>query len=341
MIKPLLQDYSQQGEDLRALIGQIQQHATVHAYLLSGEKGLGKRTFAGLMGQALLCQDPHFRPCGHCRNCTLASAGEHPDLAVIAKGAPLAPGIPKDRTTIPVDDIREMIRFCSVRSSDGNMRIVLIFDVDRMTVQAQNCLLKTLEDPPEDICIVLVTEHTEALLPTVLSRCRIIRFKPWDDAVILRILKEQGIGQERAEEVLAAADGSIGKALELASDEAYWKLKKEVKDNFFYTFRRSDILRISNGWKNRKGEAEQILSMLEADVRVLLTSRNAEADNPGLNAFPPPWQRFSREAEPERFLMLMDAVAQARKQLLYSANFQTVIEKLLFLFMGEGNQWSE
>ena len=140
--------FLQHGEEFRVLFGQLAERKNVHAYLICGEKGTGKRTLARLMGAALLCSAEGNRPCGCCRNCRLAESGEHPDLIRIEKGNPIAPGVKKDRSTIPVEDIREMIRICSVRPTDGSMHIVLICDADKMTVQAQNCLLKTLDDQP-------------------------------------------------------------------------------------------------------------------------------------------------------------------------------------------------
>ena len=337
MDNAVLKSFFNQGDEFRILFRQIANKSSVHAYLITGEKGTGKHTLAGLMGAALLCSSEEMRPCGICRNCKLAEKRDHPDLIVIEKGNPIAPGIKKDRATIPVEDIREMIRMCGVRSTEGNMHVILIFDADKMTPQAQNCLLKTLEEPPADTCLILVTDHPEFLLTTVISRCRLIRMKGWPDEYILKVLHEKDVPERRAADAVSASAGSIGRALELASDDRYWELREEIMNVFFRTTSRSEVLKISSAWKERKQDADQFLGILETFVGQLAEARFRCLTVP--NTFPLQWQRFSKEASPDRFLVLSECIANARKQLQYSVNFQAVFEKMIFTFMGEGNIW--
>ncbi len=335
----ILNSFLSHGETYRVLFHQFENRSAVHAYLITGEKGTGKKTLAKLMGAALLCTSETSKPCGNCKNCLLSETGEHPDMILIEKGNPIAPGIKKGRTTIPVEDIREMIRLCGIRSPEGNMHVVLIFDADTMTVQAQNCLLKTLEDPPSGTCIILVTDHPETLLTTIISRCRPVRTIAWPDEYIQQVLSGNGVSSERAKNAISAANGSIGRALELSSDDQYWELREEILDAFFKTSSRSDVLRISTSWKDRKQEADQIFSILDHFVRVLTEARFGNYSKVDRSIFPKQWQSFSESAEPERFLELAEAVTNARKQLQFSVNFQAVMEQLIFIFIGEGNAW--
>ncbi len=332
------ESFLRHGEEFRILFSQLSERTSVHAFLITGEKGTGKKTLAHLMGMTLLCSSEGSRPCGTCRNCSLAEQGEHPDMIVIEKGKPIAPGVKKERTTIPVEDIREMIRICGIRSTNGNMHVVVIRDAGKMTTQAQNCLLKTLEEPPADTCIILVTDHMESLLTTVISRCRIIRMKAWEDEYILSVLREHGVSAQRAADAAAASNGSVGKALELASEEDYWQLRKDVMDVFFGNTSRSEVLKISNQWKDKKQTAEEVLSILEMLLLMLYENRfgTKRAD---LSAFPAQWQRFAAEAEKESFVMLSESVRETRRQLQFSVNFQAVLERIIFIFMGEGNRW--
>ena len=109
-MKPELSSFHEQGQEVSGLLSQLAEGRLVHASLITGEKGTGKRTLAKLIASALLCSSDGNRPCGTCRDCLLNEQGEHPDVTVIRQGVPLAPDGKKDRTTIPVDDIREMIQ---------------------------------------------------------------------------------------------------------------------------------------------------------------------------------------------------------------------------------------
>ena len=119
-------DFVYQGEEIKALHEQIRAGRFVHALLISGEPGTGKRTLATLIATSLMCKAEKNQPCGICNGCTLAVSGEHPDIIVIEKGIPLSTDTAKGRSTIPVDDIREMIRLCSQYSFEGGNRAVII-----------------------------------------------------------------------------------------------------------------------------------------------------------------------------------------------------------------------
>lgn len=334
------EDFLPQGEEIVSLRARIEEGRLVHALLISGEPGTGKRTLAMLIASALMCKAQAGIPCGQCVGCRMAVSGEHPDITVIEKGIPLSPDTAKGRSTIPVDDIREMIRLCSQYPFEGGNRAVVIREAENMTTQAQNCLLKILEEPPQNTYFILTTAHPDQILTTVRSRCRPVKLIPWDTAYIENVLVQSGTDPEKAAKAAAVSAGSIGNALRLVSDDGYWQLREEVMNAFFRNRNRSGILTVSTGWKDRKADADAVFSILEDDIRRLLQFRICRDSKPDIREFPAEWQRFAAEAGPERFAALADRIREARKQQAFNVNFQAIIEQLLLTFTGESDLWA-
>ncbi len=338
------QRFSAQGESVSALAAQIQTRTLAHAVLITGEEGVGKKTLADLMASALLCRGEGPRPCGKCPACIQAAAGEHPDLIRIRLGTPLSGEGGKTRATIPVDDIREMEKIAGVHPFEGDNRVILIQDADKMTPAAQNALLKILEEPPEGNWFILICTQREALLPTIISRCRPVFLHPWPDEIVMQSLSERNITGKRAEETVAEAGGSIGLALKLGEDEEYWKTRDEIYQSFFGCPSRSDIIRISEKWKENRALSETILSVLESAVSRLLHFRltgSAEKMAARLKGtFPEAWIHWASSCDLSSFTDLLDAFSLSRRQLQASVSPQAVLEKVLFSLMEAKDKWS-
>ena len=332
-------DFLEQGNEIRYLQEQIRENHLPHALLITGEEGTGKKALATLISAALLCKEGEGQPCMRCHGCLQALEHAHADQIVIRKGVALSPEMKDGRATIPVEDIREMIRICGMTPLEGGNRVVLIKGAEDMTVQAQNALLKTLEEPPDRTWFLLVSSRPESLLRTIISRCHQIRLHPISDSAMRKKLREAGISEETADSVIGMADGCIGKALQMAQQEDFTAFVQDVTNVFFRSRKRSEILSRSNEWKNRKGEADLLFTVLESMIHRMMQARFGKED-PGLQRIlPENWMRFLREAEPEAFSRLYDAVQLGRREIQFSVNFQTVFEQTLFCFMGEGNQW--
>ncbi len=335
MTTPSFRDFLAQGEEIRALQAQVNGDRMVHALLITGESGTGKRTLASVLAAALLCRGEGNRPCGQCSGCRRAFDREHPDLICIEKGSPLTNDAKKSRNTIPIDDIREMIRLSSAFPLEGGNRVILIANAEDMTPQAQNCLLKILEEPPENNYFLLTSSHPEQMLVTIRSRCRFLKMKPWDEQEIIRILTEDGIDAEKARLAAGSCRGSIGYAKQLVSDENYWKMREEIISSFFRNKERSQIPAVSAKWKDNRAEAGKLFDILEECVRIMMACRIEKKTDPRLGEFSEEWQRFSAEADYERFLFLMRRISEARQQHGFNVNIQVIIEQLLLSFMGE------
>ena len=195
---------------------------------------------------------------------------------------------------------------------EGGNRAVIISDAENMTVQAQNCLLKILEEPPRDTYFLLTSAHPDQLLTTVRSRCRPVKLIPWDTSYIVRILTQAGADDEKARKTASVSSGSIGNALRLLSDDEYWNMRETVMDAFFRNTRRSEILRISTGWKEKKNDSDLLFGILEDYVHGLASHRFGDPDQNDISEFPAPWQRFANEAAAEHFTGLSDRITEAR-----------------------------
>ena len=338
MAEITLEDFAPQGGVTALIRKELEGGRFPHATLIQGGAGTGKKTLARLLAQGLVCRGEH-PPCGSCAECRLAAAGEHPNLTILQAGMPIAPGLKKDRTTIPVDDIRELVRICGEHTLSGGRRVALIYGAEDMTPQAQNALLKTLEEPPENTCFLLTTEHPDALLTTVISRCQRISLHPWTERQIAEILIRRGTDRQRAEAAARVAEGSIGRAIADAEDESYWKKRKEWSAQFLGLERHGDILGVSGAWKDRKNEADALFMYLEEQVRSLLKFRLDPRETLISDEIPEKWRQAAGKADLGFFARLNDLIGKARREKDANVNFQAVVEQLLFGMLGEVNRW--
>ncbi len=188
-----------------------------HAYLFVGPPGIGRRRFALALAQTLQCAEvppEQMAPCGSCPQCRQVVGGTHPDVVVVAK--------PEDRLEFPIDLVREqVIRTLALKPTSGRYKIVIVDDAETFSVAAANCLLKTLEEPPDRSLLILIATSPELILPTILSRCQQLVFRPLSAEVIERILLEQQLVEDVAEARRCArlAEGSVSDAIRLASPQ--------------------------------------------------------------------------------------------------------------------------
>ena len=335
---PALKDFARQGAVYDGLLRTLEEGTFVHAYLISGMEGRGKKTLARLMAQYLLCTGER-KPCGCCPSCMQMLEDNHPDLVTVQPGKPISTQVDAGRKTIPVEDIRAVIEITGRHTFEGGRRVVIIRQADKMTPGAQNALLKTLEEPVAGTVFLLVTDMPELLLPTIVSRCRSLKLRPWPDDVILDVLKKRGVADTRAREALHVSGGSIGRAIAVAADEQVWQRRSDVMRDFFALEGRSDILRVSNQWRERKDDAEELLTDVEDMIRSLMLVRLGQREEATAAAYPAQWRQMAREGGLEAFVALLDAVSEARRLRGSQVTWQAVVEKLLLRLMEEKSKW--
>lgn len=190
-----------------------------HAYLFAGPAGVGKRLFAKELAKALLCEAPPgpLEACDECPGCVQVEAATHPDFFTAAR--------PEDKQEFPIDGVRELCQSFGLKPARGHGKVAIVDDADDLSEEAANAFLKTLEEPPPRSVLILLGTSPELQLPTIVSRCQVIRFPPLPEATVVQVLRQAG--QEKDVERLAKLSaGSPGQALALA-DAALWDFRKK------------------------------------------------------------------------------------------------------------------
>ncbi|MFV2065440.1 MAG: ATP-binding protein [Pirellulales bacterium] len=241
-------------------------------YLFVGPEGIGKRTLAFKLAEGLLCVENGplgIDPCGWCDACRLVRAGTHPDLSIVARA--------EDRSRIALEqligdrDHRNQQGMChdlSMKPLIGDRKMAIIDDADDLQVEAANSLLKTLEEPPPYSVLILIGTSTDRQLPTILSRCQVIRLLPLQAADVAEILQDQGIVGDQQEEIgrlAAASGGSVSRASELANETGE-------------EFRVALFDRLAGPDRNTAGLAEMILEHVNQAGREAAARRRSLLD---------------------------------------------------------------
>lgn len=191
-----------------------------HAYIFNGEEGMGKKLLASAFAKTLQCEEKGIISCDRCKSCLQADSGNHPDIIYVTH----------EKVSIGVDDIRLQVNSdIQVKPYSSPYKIYIIDDADKLTEQAQNALLKTMEEPPEYAVIILLTNNTSVLLPTIRSRCVLLNLKPVDKQRVKDFLMEQyHIPDYMAEVAASFSGGNVGKAIKYASSKDFEQMKENV-----------------------------------------------------------------------------------------------------------------
>lgn len=210
------------GQDaLRAQLERsIEMGRLAHAMLIAGAAGAGKMRLAIELAQILNCESGSGA-CGACRQCSRIAASKHADVRVIG-----GPG-----QAVKIEEMRELQQDAALVPFEGRNRVFIIDGAERMTGEAANCLLKTLEEPPDNVYLILLSQQPAALLPTVRSRCRLVELRPVAAALIEEMLTEGGADAETARTIARLAEGRAGWAAEAAAAPAILEARRERLDD--------------------------------------------------------------------------------------------------------------
>lgn len=207
---------------IKSLRESIKNDMTSHAYIFCGNKGSGRNLTAGAFAKTANCLSPiNGNACGKCPSCIQFESGNNPDVFYVKATKTIS---------ISVDDIREQIvNEVKIKPYSYKRKIFIIDKADTMTSQAQNALLKTLEEPPKYVLIILIAENTENFLPTVLSRCVMMKFSPISVNLIKNyLINNCAMNENDAAFYAEYSIGSIGEALRLSGDENFYQMRNDI-----------------------------------------------------------------------------------------------------------------
>lgn len=304
----------------------IRENAVSHAYIINGERGSGKEFIAKIFAMALQCENRQgAEPCQECHSCRQALSKNHPDIIFISHEKP---------GTISVDDIRKQINNdIAVKPYSGSKKVYIMSEGEKMTVQAQNALLKTLEEPPEYAVILILTTNVDSLLSTILSRCVVLNMKPAKDTQIKKFLMEtMQIPDYKADICTAFARGNLGKAKMLAGSEDFDKVKEEAVTLLKYINEMEihEIVAAIKKINEYKFDVNDYLDILSVWYRdVLLFKATHDVNHLIFREEIQYIRRVADRSTYEGIEKIIDALEKSKQRLAANVNFDLAMELLL------------
>ncbi|MCL2566286.1 MAG: AAA family ATPase [Defluviitaleaceae bacterium] len=299
-----------------------------HAYIFDGIEGVGKGLLAGVFAKALQCEE-NYKPCNECISCKAFGASNHPDIIYVA---------PKGTSSLGVDDIREQINQAAhIRPYKYKYKIFILDNADKMTPQAQNALLKTLEEPPSYAVFLLVSENFHNFLPTIISRCVILRLKPINIKKVEAYLADLGYGFSDAHPAAVVSSGSIGAALMLVNDENFKEDRKEIGDilNSLPDSNLWDILLLAKKLEKFKDNSVRMLNFMHSWYRdALVHKATGETDYFIQTDLSDNIKLFSDQMSFKKLVCGVDSILGAGYSLKSNGNYLLTMEVMLMKMAG-------
>ena len=277
----------------------IEEKKVLHSYMFVGVEGIGKQMIAKRFAQMILCTNEERKGCNTCKSCIEFTSNNNPDFLYIEP----------DGNNIKIEQIRYLQRKIQEKPIISNRKVYIINDADKMTTEAQNCLLKTLEEPPEYSTIILIGTNQNLFLNTIKSRCMIISFKPIEAELIKKYLEEKYEMFNISSNMLETFQGSIGKAIILKDKkEQYEKIEMMIKN-----LDKKDIIDILNLGEEICKSKDDIIEILEYINVILL--------------------KLSKEEI--KYAKCINIVEDTKKRLKQNANYDMCIDNMIL------NMWEE
>ena len=301
-----------------------------HAYIMNGARGSGKKMLASLFAMTLLCEKKGPEPCNTCHSCRQANSGNHPDIIWVTHEKP---------NFIGVDDIRRQVNgTVAIRPYQGPYKVYIIDHAELMRPEAQNALLKTIEEPPAYAVVILLTENAEMLLPTINSRCVMLKLRNIKDTLIRKYLMEVlEVPDYKAAVCTAFAQGNMGRAIMLVNSEHFNEIKDEAVQLLKYIreMELSDVITAVGDITKYKLEITDYLDIIMIWYRdVLLYKATRETERVVLKDQVNYMKEQAKRSSYEGIEQILTSLENAKARLRANVNFDLVME-LLFLTIKE------
>lgn len=296
-----------------------------HAYILDGPMGSGKKLVAGTMAKTLQCEEGGETPCNTCISCMTFDSENHPDVIYVK---------PTKKKSIGIEDIRKQIgETIDLKPYKYDYKIYIIDQADILTEQAQNALLKTIEEPPEYVIVLMLSKNINAFLPTILSRCVVLTLRPLQKELIRSyLIKEEGIPDYQADMYTAFANGTIGMGKKLAKSEEFVEMRNKTL-GLLHGLRGYNRVETMESYKELdayKDKIDQVLNLMYIWYRdLLMVKENLEEKHIMNRDHMVKLESESSYISLKKIIDNLDVIEKTRRSLKRNTNFQLAMEMML------------
>lgn len=297
-----------------------------HSFIFEGIPGCGRRKTALALIQAIFCRAVADDACGVCPSCRKVDKGNHGDIHFVQ---PLP-----DKRDIAIDQLREIQRELSLRPYEAPRKACIIEPAERMSVNAANSLLKTLEEPPGNAIIILLTENADMLLPTIRSRCQLIRFAPLSPEIISELLAANGMSSDAANLLAAISEGSMQRAGEL--DNEALSARREALITQLSMLNIGKIATVFDSAEDLAGNRDETLASLDLLLSVARDAVHLNSGSPEIvnAAIRPALETFAARCTLAGALQIVSAITDTRRAVQRNANNKLALDCLFMKLAG-------
>jgi len=304
----------------------IRSGKTAHAYIFEGPQGCGRKKTALALIQALFCSNADNDACGVCPTCRKVASGNHGDIHIVEP-------LPEKRD-ISIAQLRDIQRELNLRPYEAPRKACIMEPADRMNISSANSFLKTLEEPPGNAIIILITENADMLLPTIRSRCQLVRFAPLSPEYVQLLLERNGMDSSAAALLAQLADGSMERAMELDNDSLAARRELLLKHLSQLSLKRiSTVFDAAEELSGNRDETLETLDMLLSFVRdmVHLSAGGSDIINTSIRQT---LEGYSGNLNLKSTLQIADDILETRRSVQRNANAKLALDTLFMKMAG-------